>query len=118
MLYDKFTADRRSKWSLVSIRRSLLPGRDVATGWTCPYPTFARGFSWDWCKSDEFLRRTWRGGECRSVLEFAKCWECGKFSVSIGHPKAKEFSAFRGSTDPWRYVPGRRWRAAALRFLL
>ena len=24
-------------------------------GWTCP-PTFARGCSWDWCKSGEFLR--------------------------------------------------------------
>jgi len=106
------------------------------------HPTFARGCSWDWCKSDEFLLGEGeRVGEVWSLTrqslpyvnfndkltmlhvtmlqvtiilyytfssltlmyhkylgfrEFAKYEEWGKFAASVGHPKAKRFSASWG----------------------
>jgi len=101
-------------------------------------PTFARGCSWDWYKSGEFLLGRGRGSvmfraclasRFRTLIsmtmlhvtmlqvtiilnytfssylqyhkylgfrEFAKYDEWGKFVASVGHPKAKMFSASRG----------------------
>ena len=48
-------------------------------------------------------------------MEFAKYGEWGKFAASVGHPKAKRFSALGGGAMPsWPLTrgsaPGPRWR--------